>query len=131
MNITPMNYTNTSFGGKILTTGLGWNKRMTEAFKKSPMINELAKGEHDIIGHIHSKKAGHRDMNHYKGEKVYRLDLKLGNSASSIVNIIKSYLDLLPKTKFNKFFHREASFIDKLNNSINITKYKSDLGINE
>lgn len=114
MNITTVS-TNTNFNGKILTTGSGWNRKLTRAFKENPAIKSLAKGEQDVIGHLHTKRASNRDFNHAKGEKIHRLDIELGDSKFPFINKIKSYMGLLPKLKFNKNYHRSDSIMHKLN----------------
>lgn len=132
MNILPVNNTNssnTNFNGKILTVGKGWNSEIRNTFRFNPEITNLAKGEHDIIGRLHTKKASRYDMNHDVNENIYRLDLMLGTSKYEFINKIKAYLGLLPKFKLIRDYHCQESFLERLNKRPEADKIKNFWGI--
>ena len=130
MNILPVNNTNssnTNFNGKILTIGKGWNSEIRNTFRFNPEITNLAKGKHDIIGRLHTKKASRYDLNHDINEPLYRLDLMFGNSKFEFINKIKAYLGLLPKFKITHDYHCKESFLNRLNKNIDSSQIKNKL----
>ena len=132
MNILPINNTNSlNFNGRILTVGKGWNSQIKNTFRFNPEIIELAKGSHDVIGCLYTKKASMRDYNHDMDEPLYRMDLMLGNSKFEFINKIMARLNLLPKVRLIHDYHCESSFLERLQKRPVADILKEKFGINK
>lgn len=127
MNILPVNNNSqTNFNGRIITKGK-WPGKLKEAFVENKEVKKLASGDHDIVGTLSRKKAGMYDINHYQGEKIYRLRLDAQNN---VVDGIKRILGINPKSvQICQGYHSEKSTAEIISTRINADEISNKLNL--
>lgn len=127
MHILPLN-NNTSFQGKIITKGKGWNNNIKKAFESNPDVQSLA-NKHNVIGYLSTKKASPMDIYHVPGENLYQLNLSLCKEKPSLIDRFKTTFKLLPTVEITHYHHSEETFIQKLARKIKADEIKKMLDI--
>ena len=128
MNITAINNTNTNFNGKILTQGKASQYLKNEILNNTE-LKKLASGENDIIVKIKNKKENGYHVNHAKGETLYQLSIEARKEKPSLVDKVKSFLNIVPHAKISQNYHSEDTLVTLMKERLNAQKFAKKLNI--
>ena len=124
MNIRPLNNTNNSFNGKIITRG-AWTKKLEKTFRENPEIQQLASGKMNVVGEMsHRKILSFIDKIHPIGMDTYKLKIYAENEKPSLFETLKSLLGLNKSKTLSHFYHSEKSTLNIINQRIKAPLYK-------
>ena len=126
MNITTINNNNTNFNGKLITKGKASEYLKNEILKNTE-LKKLASGENDILVKVKNKKETGYHVNHAKGDTLYQLSIEARKEKPSLVDKIKSFLELVPQVKISKNFHSEDTLVAIMEERVEAQKYAKKL----
>ncbi len=129
MNISPINNTNTSFNGKIITKGT-WPGYLKKNFIENPEIIKLASGDSDIVGKMLYRKAiGFFDKKHYPGQNTFKLKIYAQNEKPTLKEKLINFLGLNKTFDVTRHFHSIYTTERMMDLRIKADKIKNALGI--
>lgn len=128
MNIAPVNNTNTSFSGQIITRGK-WGKYMKRTFLENPEIQKLAAGEYNIVGNMSTKRASSLSSKHYPGQPLYKLKITAEKENPTFLDKVKSFFGLNKSYNVTRHYHSDSTTEMAMDSNISARRIKKALGI--
>ena len=104
MYIVPIDSQTTSFNGNLITKGK-WPKELQKTVSEAKAFQNLAEGDYDIFVSLSKKTATSNDINHTRGDKLYKLKISAKKSKPTFLDKIKNIIGLNPRCTVNKNYH--------------------------
>ncbi|MBR1372963.1 hypothetical protein IJ556_00750 [bacterium] len=109
MNITPVCTTNqNSFQGRLIMIKPNkWPDTLLYTMERNQDLFKKLTDGYDVVVRLSKRTSHSEDLNHYRGQKLYKIKISLVKEGSKIAKFLDS-LHLLPRRGMTYSYHSEA-----------------------